>query len=246
METPQTDYDAFAYFYNKYWGENFASRIFPILDALVLSRLPASSTILDLCCGTGQLAKMLIEQGYSVTGIDSSQAMLRFAQKNAPNARFVLSDARTFNVPGIYSLVISTYDSLNHIMTIDDIIKVFKNVHAVLTSGSFFIFDLNMDQGYKMKWKGSFGLVDETDACIVKSRYSIDTKIATMDITLFQSLDEYWKRSDIILYQKCYDDIQIKDALQESGFSSVKIYDAEIDLNLRGNVGRYIFFAFKD
>lgn len=62
-----SDYDAFAWFYNRYWG-GFSQRVLPILDRLLLDRLPAGARLLDLCCGTGQLAQLRYRRGRPRTG----------------------------------------------------------------------------------------------------------------------------------------------------------------------------------
>ena len=64
------DYDPFAEVYNRYWG-GFATRVLPVLDRLLLDGLPPGSLLLDLCCGTGQLAEALTERGYRVVGFVS-------------------------------------------------------------------------------------------------------------------------------------------------------------------------------
>ncbi len=76
-----SDYDDFAWVYNKHWGDNFTPAALTVLKKLVFSRIPVDARILDLCCGTGQLAQALSERGYAVTGIDGSQEMLRYARK---------------------------------------------------------------------------------------------------------------------------------------------------------------------
>ena len=81
-----TDYDNFAWLYNQEWGA-FGENIFPALKIIAGDKLPDGAKILDLCCGTGQLAKVLTEKGYQVTGIDGSAEMLRYAKENAPDAR---------------------------------------------------------------------------------------------------------------------------------------------------------------
>ena len=65
-------YDDFAWFYNRYWNEEFHSLAFPILERIWLPRLPRKGRILDVCCGTGYLAGLLTARGYRVTGIDAS------------------------------------------------------------------------------------------------------------------------------------------------------------------------------
>jgi SAM-dependent methyltransferase len=85
--TRYSDYDAFAWVYNKHWGIRYAQLVLPTLEKLILPRLPENSHILDLCCGTGRLAQALVARGYQVTGLDGSQEMIGFARKNAPAYR---------------------------------------------------------------------------------------------------------------------------------------------------------------
>jgi demethylmenaquinone methyltransferase/2-methoxy-6-polyprenyl-1,4-benzoquinol methylase len=47
-------------------------------------QLPASSTVLDIACGTGDLCRELASQGLRPTGIDLSYGMLAAARTSAP------------------------------------------------------------------------------------------------------------------------------------------------------------------
>jgi len=150
MTARYTDYDTFAWTYSKYWGADSVRHLFPVLESLLLPHLPSRARILDLCCGTGQLARALAQRGYQVTGIDGSEEMIRLVHINVPDVEFLVEDARTFRLPAIYHAVMSTYDSLNHIMSLEELSRVFRNVYACLQQGGLFLFDLNMEQGTKL------------------------------------------------------------------------------------------------
>jgi trans-aconitate methyltransferase len=64
-------------------------------------------TILDLGCGTGHLASRIAASGAGVVGIDSSQEMVEGARKNYPALRFVLADARNFELKQPFDAVFS-------------------------------------------------------------------------------------------------------------------------------------------
>ena len=132
-------YDPFARVYDRHWGF-FATDVYPVLDHLVLGELPGGCAVLDLCCGTGQLAAELSRQGYLTTGLDGSEAMIEIARKNAPDVEFVVQDARDIALPGRFSAVFSTFDSLNHVMSLDDLEQVFRSVFTVLEGGGYFRF----------------------------------------------------------------------------------------------------------
>src|SRR4030042_3587050 len=139
-----SDYDDFAWMYNRHWGSRFTPGALAVRGEMVLPEISADAAVLDLCCGTGQLANLLSDEGYHVTGIDGSEKMLKYARENAPGVDFVSDDARTFNLPPSFVLVPSFFDSLNHVMTIEEMTSVFRNVYSCLFEGGLFVFALNL------------------------------------------------------------------------------------------------------
>ena len=243
-----SDYDNFAWIYNERWGYFYSGHYFAILEKLMLQHIPSNAHILDLCCGTGKLAQALIERGYRMTGIDSSEEMIRFARENAPNAEFIVEDARNFRLPNIYNGVISAYDSLNHIMSLEDLILAFRNVYECLVESGLFLFDLNMEDAYKTFWKGSYGNVTVEDdyAFIAKSSYDADEKIGKVNFTIFRLLEGKWERSDLTFLQKCYSEEEIISALESVGFTEINVYDRQRGLEgLYGQIGRSFFVCCK-
>ena len=218
--TSYSDYDHFARVYNKHWGKNFVQLVLPILENHVLRHLPAKARILDLCCGTGQLAQTLTALRYQITGLDKSEEMLRFARENAPAGEFIIGDARSFKLPNTYHAVVSTFDSLNHILTLEELISVFHNVYATLQRGGLFFFDMNMEEGYKTCWNDNFGIVEEDHVCVTRLSYHPEDRTAQFDVTLFY-LEENWQRYDLTLMQKCYLKSEILSALEVAGFTEI-------------------------
>jgi len=218
-----SDYDRFAWKYNKHWGHSFTQLVLPILEKLVLPHLPAKASILDLCCGTGQLAQALTERGYQITGLDISEEMLRFARENAPAGEFIHGDARSFKLPAVYHAVISTFDSLNHIMTLEELTTVFRNVYSALKEDGLFLFDLNMEEGYRITWDDNFGIVEDDHVCVVHSSYHPEERTAKFETTIFR-LQDYWYRSDVTLLQKCYSETEVRSALKIAGFTGIHAY----------------------
>ena len=229
--TTYSDYDPFAWVYNKHWGDSFTQHVLPALEKLALSHLPAKARILDLCCGTGQLAQVLIERGYQVTGLDGSGEMLRFARENAPAAEFIQDDARSFKLPAVYHAVISTFDSLNHIMTLEELTAVFHNVYAALCEGGLFLFDLNMEEGYRITRDDNFGIVEDDHVCVVHSSYHPEERTAKFETTIFR-LQDYWYRSDVTLLQKCYSEAEVRSTLEIASFTGIRAYAYDEQCNL--------------
>jgi 2-polyprenyl-3-methyl-5-hydroxy-6-metoxy-1,4-benzoquinol methylase len=69
------------------------------LWTVIADRLRGATRIVEIGCGTGQLAAFLIEQGVeSYFGIDFSPKAIELARRAAPEGRFAVDDARTSNV----------------------------------------------------------------------------------------------------------------------------------------------------
>ena len=239
-------YDDFAQAYNRYWG-GFSVQIMPILEQLALGDCPPQSAILDLCCGTGQLAKELTARGYRVIGVDGSEQMLRYARQNAPRADFYCADARSFDLPTDFAVVLSAYDSLNHLLTLEDLATVFRNVYRHLRAEGVFVFDMNLAAGFRQRWVGSFNIVSDSPAVVVNASYDEDEHLATMVMTLFTRVDDgssLWRRNDVTLTQRAYSVEELKETLAGAAFKEIEIFDARRDFAMRDE-GRAFVRAIK-
>ncbi len=233
-------YNDFAALYDRYWGRVTVDRFLPVYDRLVLGELPPASTVLDLCCGTGQLAAVLTQRGHRLIGVDAAPRLLFLARRNAPDATFVAADARFFGLGPICQVVVSTFDSLNHVLSLDELELVFRNVRRALVPGGRFVFDLNMEAGYEARWNDSFGFVADDHACVVRTRYDRQARLAAFDLTTFTAQGG-WRRRDITLVQRPYRADEVLSALRRAGFADPAVFDAEEDLGLVGDEGRAFF-----
>jgi SAM-dependent methyltransferase len=244
MSERYNDYDRFAWIYNQYWG-GFSQLVLPLLDRLILGDLPAHAKILDVACGTGHVSRLLVKEGYQVTGLDGSAEMLRYARENAPQAEFLLLDARSFSLPPVYDGAVSTFDSLNHILSLPELETAFRNILAALKPGGRFLFDLNLEAGYLAGWNGSVGDSFADHAYIWKNSYDPDQKLARFDATLFRLEEGLWQRSDVTLWQHCYTPQEVLGALARAGFTAAQGFQLSEELEIipLGSEARRGFFV---
>ncbi len=243
-ETSPSQYDDFAWFYHRYWGSgatSFATRILPIVERFVLAHVPRGGRILDLCCGTGQLAGALSSKGYAATGIDGSAEMLKLARASAPGVEFIHADARTFALPPLFDGALCLYDSLNHLLRLEELGAAFRHVHAALKGGGPFLCDFNMQAGFEARWRGSFGLVEDDHVLVYRASYDAAAQVGRSAVTMFRRQPEAWRRTDVTMYQRCYAEAEITDALRAAGFADLTVYDAGRDLHMEGERGRSFF-----
>jgi ubiquinone/menaquinone biosynthesis C-methylase UbiE len=110
-------------------------------------------SLLDICCGTGQLSRFFLEKGYRVAGIDASEHMLSHAREHAAQyvsagkAQFIQADASGFKIQDSFGLTVSTYDSLNHLPNEEALASCVRRVLEVCEG--MFVFDLNTRRGLR-------------------------------------------------------------------------------------------------
>jgi len=105
--------------------------------ALQNLKLQSDTQILDLCCGSGQVTRFLVNFSENVTGLDASPLSIQRAQKNVPNATYIKAFAE--NMPFADNLfdVVHTSAAL-HEMQSEQLPKIIKEVYRVLKPGGVF------------------------------------------------------------------------------------------------------------
>jgi SAM-dependent methyltransferase len=230
-------YDDFAWFYNRYWNEDFHSLAFPILERIWLPRVPERGRVLDVCCGTGYLAGLLTERGRRVTGIDISAGMIAHAVENVPGAEFHVADVATFRLPGRYDGAVSTFDSLNHILDPRQLNAAFLRIAKALKPGAPLAFDILLESAYQTNWADAFSVVKDDHVLLISGTgFDFRTCLARCRITMFRLVDGVWRRSDVEVQERCYSTEEIDAALAQAGFGGASYYDAR-DLGMSGQLG---------
>lgn len=109
--------------------------------------------VLDLGCGTGSLTELLAAKGYDMTGVDFSEEMLEIAmekkRQSGYDILYLLQDMREFELYGTMRAVVSICDSMNYLMSEEELLEVFRLVNNYLDPGGIFIFDMNTPYKYR-------------------------------------------------------------------------------------------------
>jgi SAM-dependent methyltransferase len=150
-KTPKTSvaYKEYAYFYNRYWAHSFASGLFPLIESSLLPLLAKeNATLLDVCCGTGNMVALLNQAGYATEGLDGSEDMLRFAKENnASTVAFYHQDALRLKLSKTYDAITMCCSSINNCCyTSQDLLGLFKGIMQALKPGGYYWFDVVMEQ----------------------------------------------------------------------------------------------------
>ncbi len=119
---------------------------------LARRRLGASGSVLELAVGTARVATALARDGHEVVGIDTSPAMLTRAEARiaklprGARARIALqrADMRDFALERRFPLVISAFNSFEHLYSAAEVTEALERVAAHLTPRGVFAFDVQL------------------------------------------------------------------------------------------------------
>ena len=236
-------YEAIAHVYDKLNAEidyaawaDFVERCF---DRFLPHR---PELLLDLACGTGSMTLELAKRGYDMIGVDGSADMLSEAFSRAIDAPTVLwlhQDMRAFELYGTVGAVTCCLDSLNYLLSPDDLQKTLSCVHNYLDPGGLFLFDMNTPYKFQSIYgSNAYVLEDElvygagTDAeervpvyCGWQNTYHPDTRICDFDLSLFEELpDGNYRRDDEHQQERCYTMEEILNALKASNLELLGVW----------------------
>lgn len=229
-------YYAWAWAFDRYWAHDL---FLEPIRKLVLADVPAPARILDLCCGAGHLTAQLAKCGYEVTGLDVSGEMLAIARERAPECRFVEGDARTFSFERPFDLVVSTYDSLNHVLVMDELRRVFRCVRRSLRPGAPFVFDLGTERGFRTRWTEPHAVVEDDLVVVGAGSYDPRGRSADYRITMFRR-DGEWVRTDATVRERFHRSEDVMEALADEQFIDLWQADAR-DLGMRESADRIFY-----
>jgi SAM-dependent methyltransferase len=89
------------------------------IAALLRQLSPRCRTVLDVACGTGEHARFLAADGFSVDGLDLSPAFVSIASRKHPAGRFFQADMCDFHLELRYDAVLCLFSSIGYLVTLD-------------------------------------------------------------------------------------------------------------------------------
>ena len=186
--------------------------------------------LLELGCGTGSMTRCLADRGYDMIGIDYSEEMLAIARENSTedyNILYLCQDMREFELYGTVAAVVSVCDSMNYLLTEEDLLKVFCLVNNYLDPGGLFIFDLDTEYAYReVLADNTIAENREEGSFIWENTYYEEEKMNEVNLTLFiPEDDQLYRKYEETHYRKTYTVDTITRLIEKAGMELVAIYD---------------------
>ncbi|WP_046173890.1 class I SAM-dependent DNA methyltransferase [Domibacillus indicus] len=180
--------------------------------------------LLDIGCGTGELAVRFARAGFQVTGVDLSEEMLTIAREKAEANGVTIplfqQDMRELDSLGMFDTAVIFCDSLNYLKTEEDVKQTFQSVFRHLKDGGLFLFDVHSI--YKIKdvfLKNTFADAAEDVSFIWNAFPGENENSVEHELTFFvRTEDEKYERFDELHCQRTFTPENYAKWLNEAGF----------------------------
>lgn len=189
------------------------------------------NNVLDMGCGTGELAILLDDAGYQVTGVDISEEMLIIARDKAINngkkIDFINDDMRSFKTDKKFDLITCFFDTINHLLTVEDLEIALKNLYENLYDGGILIYDIVNREFMNEMFPGGV-YVDEREDMTVFWAHEYDKydDIDYIDTQFFVKRDDgLYEKIEETFDKKIFPLDIIKEISLKVGFSEINIID---------------------
>jgi SAM-dependent methyltransferase len=199
-------------------------------------------SVVDLGCGTGNVAIPLAKAGFTVFGIDLSADMLAIARskweaggRSARNAgepgsiRWLQQDMRDWELPEAVDAAICFCDSLNYLTEQEDVTAAFRRTFEGLAPGGLFVFDVHAPRQLERYAEEQPFVLDEKDvAYLWTCEYDPVRREIGHDLTFFVREDAdgesggggsgLYRRFEESHTQRAYEPDWLAEQLRAAGF----------------------------
>ncbi len=162
--------------------------------------------------------------------------MLQYARRNAPGVPLIQADARRFGIRMYFDAVLCTFDSLNHLLSEDDLLACFLSVRSCLRPRGVFFFDLNTDHGYRSRWNGRREFRLHNNRVLTQASYDARTQRARFHVRIEHAGERAEGSDEVVLWQRCHDYTAVQSALQRAGLSVTDTLGLEDGMLVSGSM----------
>ena len=213
--------DVFCKVYNEFGWNYYPEAFGEALLQWLAHKGIKPGTALDLACGTGVLCRILDGQGILCRGMDFSSGMIDIARQGGGNVRYDVADMTLYRPEEKFDLVTCTGDAVNHIMALEDVEKIFRNVYSYLSDGGWFVFDLLNENEVSTSEPFEMDFSEEIRVWFQMTRPTWNT--VNLKIRVFEAGKEQFEEN---IRETIHDPGRICQMLKDCGFRDIRCADS--------------------
>lgn len=194
------------------------------MEELIKEGKPNGNTLLDIGCGTGELL-LRMAKNYKCDGMDLSEDMLKIAFKKLKHREvgLFLGNMIDFDTGKTYDIMVSLFDTVNHILTLDELECHFKSVYKSLNPNGIYIFDV-VDRKFMNEMFPNDLFVDNRKDLTCIWEHEIDGDIDYIDATYFlKNSRGSWDKFTESYTKKIFTEDEIKKSVLNANLKLIKI-----------------------
>jgi len=186
------------------------------------------NNLLDLGCGTGEML-LRAQTDFKCEGADLSSGMLERASEKLNSLGVELplyeQDMRKLCLGKKYDVIISMFDTVNHLTTQDDLVKLFQGINEHLEENGVYIFDV-VDREFMDEMFPGGVFLDEREDMTVIWEHEVEDGLDYINTTFFVkndggSYDKYIEDYE----KKIFTHEEISQCAEEAGLDVRGIYE---------------------
>ena len=103
---------------------------------------PSAEKLMDIACGTGNFLNQSRRYSNNISGFDFCHNSILQARKKSLDILLWVGDIRNFAIKNPVDVVVCLYDSINYVMSLNEISEILRCTYNALNNNGLFIFDI--------------------------------------------------------------------------------------------------------
>lgn len=209
------EYDLLATFYDSFIDEVVYQEY---LD--LVTKYSSLGTLLDIGCGTGNLAIEFAKRGYDVVATDLSEEMLNIVDYRAKEEEVDIEIAIYDMLDPIdfqFDIVIASMDVINHLSDLEDVEFGFTNIYNSISDNGVFIFDV-----LSVEFIDAFdGYTEDDDELHFHWESHKGDKEHSIVHTITVNVDD--DHEEVKIYEQTHETKAYEEILEKVGFTIIEV-----------------------
>jgi SAM-dependent methyltransferase len=227
-------YDAMAPYYDAFTAHHDYDAWMTTIEDLARAHGLRGQRLLDVACGTGKSFLPFLDRGYEVFACDISPAMVaRAAAKAGDRARIEVCDMRALPRLGEFDLVCCLDDSINYVLSGEELEATLAGLARNLAAGGVVVFDANSLLTYRTFFASMTVLAGDEHVLVWDGHASADFAAGALAQATLEALnrrdDGSWWRERSTHHQRHHARETVQRALRRAGLQPLALYGMRLD-----------------